>query len=783
LDRQWLFSFGTISSPFEKRAESIVVDLPHDFSIIQKRDPNAPSGPANGYFPGGMATYEKTVFIPADWKGKKIILEFEGVYMNAVVHFNNNIVAKHPYGYTSFHCDLTPYLLHGQENKIRVFVNNSAQPNTRWYSGSGIYRHVWMLVGENIHIPPWGVYVTTPKVSSKTSIVSVRTTVENTSQKTAEVKVRSMLLTDSGSEVAKGEVKLNIPANGSAEAIQDLEVSSPNLWSVENPYLYTLRSEIVHEGVVIDKTDTKIGIRSISFDSHNGFRLNGVPIKLKGGCVHHDCGLLGAAAYDRAEERKVELLKANGYNAVRCAHNPPSPAFLDACDRLGMLVIDEIFDCWREAKNPNDYSVYFEEWWQRDLASMVLRDRNHPCIIMWSIGNEIPELTGFSEGYNYARKLADFIRSLDNTRAITSALTEYSLYSLVASGFSFDRRIPDELWIEHSSKFTEPLDVVGYNYMIQRYDNDGKNFPNRIICGTESFPQSVYDCWEAVERLPYVIGDFVWTAIDYLGEAGIGRVSYEEEFSFLGRYPWHQAFCGDIDICGFKRPQSYYRDCVWGISKAPYIAVHKPENYGKKSRISFWGWPDVVSSWTWPGYEGKPTLVDIYSSDSEVELFINGRSLGRKPAGKANRYIASFEVVYEPGELVAVGYEKGVETSRTVLRTAGKPANIRLKPDRNVLKAEFGDLSYVTVELVDVAGNVCHNATNNVYFTACGVGSIVAVGSGNPVSEEMYVGNQRKVHEGRAMVVVRSNGEPGEIVLTATADGIPTASVNIRVIG
>jgi beta-galactosidase len=418
LDRQWLFSFGTISSPFEKRAESIVVDLPHDFSIIQKRDPNAPSGPANGYFPGGMATYEKTVFIPADWKGKKIILEFEGVYMNAVVHFNNNIVAKHPYGYTSFHCDLTPYLLHGQENKIRVFVNNGAQPNTRWYSGSGIYRHVWMLVGENIHIPPWGVYVTTPKVSSKTSIVSVRTTVENTSQKTAEVKVRSMLLTDSGSEVAKGEVKLNIPANGSAEAIQDLEVSSPNLWSVENPYLYTLRSEIVHEGVVIDKTDTKIGIRSISFDSHNGFRLNGVPIKLKGGCVHHDCGLLGAAAYDRAEERKVELLKANGYNAVRCAHNPPSPAFLDACDRLGMLVIDEIFDCWREAKNPNDYSVYFEEWWQRDLASMVLRDRNHPCIIMWSIGNEIPELTGFSEGYNYARKLADFIRSLDNTRLL-----------------------------------------------------------------------------------------------------------------------------------------------------------------------------------------------------------------------------------------------------------------------------------------------------------------------------------------------------------------------------
>ncbi len=781
LDRQWFFIFNVAGGPIAKQPEKIIMDLPHDFSIIQKRDSDSPSGPTNGFFSGGMATYEKTLFIPEDWKGKKVLLEFEGVYMNTVVHFNNNIVAKHPYGYTSFLCDLTPYLLHGRDNKINVFVNNSAQPNTRWYSGSGIYRHVWLLVGEKTHIPPWGVYVTTPKASSEASIVSVKTTVENTGP-AADVTVRSTLLTASGSEVAKGEVELKIPAAGSAEAAQYLEVLSPKLWSVDNPYLYVLRSEIVQDDIVIDKTETKIGIRSISFDAENGFWLNRVPIKLRGGCVHHDCGLLGAAAYDRAEERKVELLKASGYNAVRCAHNPPSPAFLDACDRLGMLVIGEIFDCWREAKVPNDYNVYFEEWWQRDLASMILRDRNHPCIIMWSIGNEIPELTGFSEGYAYAHKLADFIRRLDNTRAITSALAEFYLYSL-ADASNSDQRIPEGLWVEHSCKFAEPLDVVGYNYMLYRYDNDGKNFPDRVICGTESFPNMVYDIWEAVERLPYVIGDFVWTALDYLGEAGIGRVSYEEEFSFLGRYPWHQAFCGDIDICGFKRPQSYYRDCIWGISKAPYIAVYKPENYGKKPRISLWGWPDVTSSWTWPSYEDKPTVVDVYSSNSEVELLLNGRSLGRKPAGKPNRYIASFEVVYEPGELVAIGYENGVEASRTVLRTAGKPANIRLKPDRDVLKAEFGDLSYVTVELVDAAGNICHNATNNIYFTAYGVGSIVAVGTGNPVTEEMYVGNQRRVHEGHAMVVVRSNGEPGEIVLTAAGDGIPAASIIIQVRG
>lgn len=780
LDRQWLFTFYTPPFSFRKQAETMVVDLPHDFSIIQERDPDEPSGPANGYFPGGMATYEKTIFIPMDWKGRKVVLEFEGVYMNAVVRFNNNIVAKHPYGYTSFHCDLTPHLVYGRENKISVFVNNSAQPNTRWYSGSGIYRHVWLLVGESIHIPPWGVYVTTPKVSPEASTVSVRTTVENTGSAAADVKVRSTLLTASGSEAARGELELSVPAGSSAEAVQRLEVPPPSLWSLENPCLYTLRSEITRNGIVVDKTDTKIGIRSISFDPRNGFRLNDVPIKLRGGCVHHDCGLLGAAAYDRAEERKVELLKENGYNAVRCAHNPPSPAFLDACDRLGMLVIDEIFDCWREAKNPNDYSLYFDEWWQRDLASMILRDRNHPCVIMWSIGNEIPELTGFSEGYAYARKLAEFIRSLDDTRPITSALTEHSLRPLTATGPESGGTIPYELWAEHSSRFAEPLDIVGYNYMLHRYESDGKRFPNRVICGTESFPRMVYECWEAVEKLPYVIGDFVWTAIDYLGEAGIGRVRYEEDSSFLGPYPWHQAFCGDIDICGFKRPQSYYRDCVWGISKAPYIAVHKPENYGRKPRVSLWDWPEVVSSWTWPGYEGKPTIVDVYTTSQEVELFLNGRSLGRKPAGRANRYIASFQVLYEPGELAAVGYEKGVETSRSVLRTAGKPAGIRLKPDRSVLKAEFGDLSYVTVELVDAAGNICHNAANTIYFTVHGAGSIVAVGNSNPVSEEKYIGNQRRVYEGRAMVVIRSSGEPGDIVLTAAADGIPPASVTIQ---
>lgn len=781
LNRQWRFK-PIRTADNRTGPEGMTVDLPHDFSIVCQRDPKTLAGAANGYFPGGVADYEKTVYVPAGWKNKKVILEFEGVYMNAVVRLNHQIIAQHPYGYTSFHCDLSPYLLYDRENIIRVTVNNGALPNTRWYSGSGIYRNVWLMVGESVHIVPWGVYAVTPEVSADSSVVAVRTTVENSGEMPAKVAIRSTLLTSCGQKAASEETELMLAAGSTAEANQTLNISAVELWSVENPYLYTLHSEIIENGAVIDRAYTQIGIRSIAFDARNGFRLNGISVKLKGGCVHHDCGLLGSAAYERAEERKVELLKASGFNAVRCAHNPPSPAFLDACDRLGMLVIDEAFDCWRESKNPNDYGSSFEDWWERDMASMILRDRNHPSVIMWSTGNEIVERDGRSNGYEYSRKLADYARSLDNTRAITNALCNIGPDPLVAGVAVNLMSIPGDYdyWGELTSRFAEPLDVVGYNYLLGRYETDGEKFPQRVICGTETFPKEAFDNWDAARRFPYVIGDFVWTSLDYLGEAGIGHVLYDKPNGYMGEYPWHQAFCGDIDICGFKRPQSYYRDCVWGISKAPYIAVHKPENYGKTPAMTDWSWPDVVSAWTWPGFENKPAVVDVYCTDSEVELYLNGKSLGRKPAGIENRHRATFEIVYEPGELVAVGLEGGAEVSRTLLRTAGAPASIRLTPDRTAIKAEFRDLSFITVEVLDAEGNIVHNACNDIYFTVCGAGTLLAVGNGNPVSEEPYAGNRRKVHEGRAMVVVGAKGEAGEIVLTAAADGIPAASTVIQ---
>jgi beta-galactosidase len=780
LDRQWSFSFGASHGlPFVPKAQGTPVDLPHDYSIIQERDPKAPGGDSVGFFPGGVATYEKTVSVPDSLKGKRLLLEFEGVYMNAAVFCNDSLVVRQPYGYTTFHCDVTPYVHYGRENRISVVVNNAAQPNSRWYSGSGIYRHVRLHVLDEVHISPWGVFVSTPSVSPDSSTVSIQTTVDNTGEKRAEVKVRCTLLDASGNAVAEEITDIDVSPCSSTEAAQELAVDSPTLWSVDSPYLYSLKSEVVQNGDIVDERTIRIGIRSISFDAKNGFRLNGVSMKLKGGCVHADNGPLGAACYDRAEERKIELLKASGFNAVRCVHNPPSPAFLDACDRLGMLVIDEAFDCWREGKSDHDYSLYFDDWWQRDLSAMIRRDRNHPSIIMWSIGNEIREITGTSDGYAWARRLADFVRSLDDTRAVTSALQEFYLIDEFKGG-GFDFALDEEIWNEHSSKFTEAIDVVGINYGRFHYDMDGKNFPDRVIVGGETYPQLAYDYWSDVERLPYVIGDFVWTAVDYLGEVGLGRVLYGPQTGFLGEYPWLHSNCGDIDICGFKRPQSYYRDCVWGIADAPYLAVYNPEHHGKTPTLTLWAWQDVAPSWSWPGHDGKPTVVDVYSRDEEVELILNGRSLGRKPAGKANRYTASFEVVYEAGTIVAVGYSDGHERSRASLQTAGAPDAIRLTPDRKTLDAGYGDLCFVTVEMLDAAGVRVPHADHNIRFTVEGPGTLLAVGSSDPKTEEMYTGNQRRLYNGRALAVIRSDGAPGEIVLTAEADGVSASRLVIR---
>ena len=740
------------------------VDLPHDWSITLDRDPQNVSGVAGGFFPMGRGWYHKHFTPSPEWQGKQVFIEFEGVYMNAETWLNGHLLGRHPYGYTSFHYDLSPYLDWSGPNLLKVLVDNAHQLNSRWYSGSGIYRPVWLMVAEPVHLARWGVYVTTPEVSAQNALVRVRTSVENQSASSQQVTLGSRVIDPQGSQIGFFESVFEIESGDRHEFNQDIQVAAPRLWSPETPFLYSLETVVRVAGKEVDTQATPFGIRSLAFSAEDGFRLNGEPVLLKGGCVHHDNGILGAASYPRSEERKVEIHKASGYNAIRCAHNPPAPSFLEACDRLGMLVIDEAFDCWREGKNHGDYHVAFDDWWQRDLDSMLYRDRNHACIIMWSTGNEVLERDGRGGGVEIARRLVDHVRSVDPTRPVTNAICG----SWGGSN-----------WVDTDGVFAT-LDVGGYNYQWAEYLSDHQRLPERIMMGTESFPLEAFENWMSVCEHPYVIGDFVWTSLDYLGESGIGRVHFEgEKAPFLGGYPWHQANCGDLDLCGFKRPQSYYRDVLWQEDPRLYMAVHAPIPADKTATISRWGWPDVWPDWNWPGKEGQNFIVDIYANCDQVELFLNNQSLGIKPCTRENKFTASFEVAYQPGELRSVGYRQGQLAAETAIQTTGAPARVRLTPDREIIQAG-SDLCYVVVEVLDAQGRLDPKADQPVNFSLKGPGEILAVGSSNPVSEEAYVGNQRRVHRGRALVVVKSSHEPGEITLHAQADGLDWTEISIK---
>lgn len=771
-NHEWRFHLG---EPFNQatwkevpEADWRKLDLPHDWSIETERSPENPSGLSNGWFGMGLGFYRKTFTAPEAWRGKKVLIEFEGVYMNAEVWLNEDFLGSHPYGYTSFTYDLSDALRYGEENTLQVRVNNSGQLNSRWYSGSGIYRPVWLIIAEPVHVAHWGVGITTPEVSAEKAALRVDTRVLNETSSLVDVTLHSRVLDSDGKMVAEVVTKASMAAHGERIFIQNATLEQPTLWSPETPALYQVETELATGGQIVDRETNTFGVRSLAWNAEQGFLLNGKSIKMQGGCVHHDNGVLGATSLPRAEAKKVERLKASGFNAIRCAHNPPAPAFLDACDRLGMLVIDETFDCWREGKNPFDYHLFFDAWWQRDTESMVLRDRNHPSVVIWSIGNEIHERDGRSNGVAVARMQADCVRQLDATRPITAAICGIWGKS-------------KKTWVDTDGVFTL-LDIGGYNYQWREYRPDHERHPERLMMGTETFPMEAYDNWMSVLELPYVVGDFVWTSNDYLGESGIGR-SYLQgsETSFLGRYPWHQAYCGDIDIAGFKRPQSYYRDVLWGSGSPLYIAVHAPIPEGKVEEVSRWGWPDVWNSWTWPGQEGKPFKVEVYSAFDTVELFLNGRSLGVKTLTPAEKLIATFEAPYEPGELKAVGYSGDQVAGQTEIHTIGQPAAIRLIPDRGLLQAGGDDLSYVTVEVVDKAGCVDPNAMHTIFFTTQGEGEIAAVGSGNPTSTEPYRGNQHQVYHGHSIVVVRATGKPGEIHLRAQADRLDSAEIILKV--
>lgn len=761
-DASWKFFLGDdqdASKPTFDDSKWRTLTLPHDWSVEQNLDKNAPAGNDGGYYPTGIGWYRKEYVVPASMRGEKVYLYFEGVYMNSSVYVNGQLVGGHPYGYTSFFCDATQAIVPGKKNVVAVRVDNSQQKNCRWYSGSGIYRHVWLIHTPKLHIANWGVRIHTPEVSAAEASVEVKTIVKN--ETSSEKKVSVLTKIDGAQDAASA---ITLAANSEQEVKQTLIVKSPKLWDLEAPNLYTAKISVVEDGKAIDTYQQNFGIRSISYSS-KGFFLNGRKINISGGCLHHDNGILGAAAFDRAEARKVRMMKEAGFNAARTSHNLPSEAFLDACDRQGLLVIDEAFDGWRDAKNEHDYSTLFDKYWQEDVEGMVLRDLNHPAIMAWSIGNEVIERKKL-EVVTTAHKLAGKIREYDS-RPITSAL----------AAWDDDWEIYDPLAAEH--------DIVGYNYMIHKHESDHQRVPGRVMWQTESYPKDAFRNWTLVNDYDYIVGDFVWTSIDYLGESGIGRWWYEGdvpgEHYHRPLYPWHAAYCGDIDLTGWRKPISHYRSMLYGDTEKLYLAVKEPDGYRGKISVGLWAvWP-TWESWNWPGWEGKNVEVEVYSRYPAVRLYLDDKLIGEKAVNRNTEMKAVFDVPYKEGTLRAEGIEDGTVKETKVLSSASAPVAIRLVAENKEIKANGEDLAFVQVEVVDKDGNLCPDAEVELTVSVSGQGSLAAMGNADIKDTDSYVDNTHKTWKGRALIVVRSTHKRGKAQLSVKASGLKGAAESFAV--
>ncbi len=948
-NRDWYFTRG--QAGLMQAGEK--VQLPHDYMIESDVVREAPAAAAMGYFTGTVGTYTKYFEVPEAWQGERVYLHFDGVMMNASVSVNGSLVKRHHYGYTPFSVDITEALYFGGANRVTVTVNPSMQPNSRWYTGAGIYRHVELSHVKALHVEPEGIFAYTKRIDygmkegnvreavgperADSANVMVEVTLRNHFTQDHQVRVRASLIMDrqemgvcrgscetgvrevSGSDNCKAgdravcvrdncdagvrevsgsdsyeagsgavddrnehgeksikaapaqrDTVLLVKGGSTAVARIPMTVSRPLIWSAEHPNLYRVQVQVEDMGVfgvsldrdaamegICDEAEVLFGIRTVTADAVHGLQVNGSTVKLKGGCIHHDNGLLGAVSLRDSEYRKLRLLKEAGFNAVRLAHNPGSRELLEACDRLGLYVFEEAFDAWGHSKQPGDYSQFFGQDWKADMEAFILRDRSHPSILFWSTGNEVEERGGMGNGYAIAEELAAYVRSLDSTRLVTNGLC--SMWSglddaSVLEGIkgrlkarqqenkqeneqeneqenqqNADSSGVDGSWEERTESFCNCLDVVGYNYMDSHYEYAGQRYPERVIVGTESFPNQIDKVWELVERFPYVTGDFTWTAVDYIGEAGIGKSKFFEEgdpelakgpmavASHASEYPWRLANDADITIGGRLTPQGVYRKIVWGSSRTGLYVQH-PKYHGMTEVVSSWGWNRMTDGWNYEGYAGKPVKVYVYSRASQAELFLNGKSLGRVGAGKENRFCAVFETIYEPGVLTAVSLDGDEEVSRAEIATAGAPVAIRLTADKAVLSVDGESLSYVEAEILDKDGNVVKEgeiqldaileATQVQHHLsparrllsdvgmqetaeAFGAGAeedapdysacLAGFGSDNPVTEDNYTAGKCFSYQGRALAVVRAGQIAGKAVLHVSAPGLEAASVEILV--
>ncbi|MEQ7799499.1 beta-galactosidase GalB [Pedobacter sp. ASV1-7] len=744
--------------------------LPHDWSIEGKFDIKNPAKPEGGGLPTGVAWYRKSFTLPASLKNKNIFIEFDGVYKDSEVWINGQFLGKRPFGYSSFHYELTKYLKPGK-NVIAVRVDNSAQPDSRWYSGSGIYRNVWLTSTESIAIDHWGTFVSTPTISKEAAKVSFKTKIRNKTGVKGKIDVLSQVFN------AKGKMVASVRTNqlGLKDKSFDLEqfavVNQPELWSVNNPHLYNVVTQIFSGKRLVDRYETPLGIRYFNFDAAKGFTLNGEYMKILGVCMHHDLGALGAAINVRAMERQLEILKEMGCNAIRTAHNPPAPELLDLCDKMGFLVMDEAFDMWKKKKNSKDYHLNFEEWHAADLQDMVKRDRNHPSIILWSIGNEIREQFD-STGIAITKELVKLVKDLDTTRPVLSALTEtdstknfiYQAGVLDIYGLNYNHKLykdfpknyPGQKFL--ATETTSSLDTRGFYDMpsdsIRRWPKDGKT---KFTEGNAEFAASSYDnvsaywgsthaeTWKEAKKYDHVSGLFVWTGFDYLGEPL--------------PYPWpaRSSYFGIVDLAGFPKDAYYMYKSEWTNKPVLHVFPH----------------------WNWTA--GKTVDVWAYFNNAdEVELFLNGKSLGSKTKQGEDLHV-QWQLKYEPGVLKAVSKKNGKVVLVKETKTAGKPAKIELVADRSTIAANGTDLSFVTVRILDEQGNLVPDADNLVQFKLEGEGIIAGVDNGFQASLEPFKADYRKAYRGLCLAIVQANKKAGKLELRATASGLEAASLTITV--
>jgi beta-galactosidase len=781
-DRGWCFARGDIAG-----AEAVLfddtgwrtLDLPHDWSIEGPFSEDAPCGGGGGYLPGGIGWYRKQFSLPSQGRDRQVTIQFDGVYKNCDVWLNGQHLGLHPYGYTSFYYDLTPHLYSGeQENVLAVRVDNSQQPDARWYSGSGIYRHVWLIVTDPLHVAQWGTFVRTPLVSDAVARVEVLTQIQNGSDMSGDCTLITTVVDAKGEAAGTAESRHRVAPGQAHEFVQRIRVAQPRLWSVQDPYLYRVQSTVKDGDRVVDTYETPLGIREIAFDVDRGFLLNGHRVKINGVCLHHDGGCVGAAVPERVWERRLETLRAMGCNGIRSSHYPPAPEFLDLCDRMGFLVMDENFDEWRMGKFAYGYHDYFDEWAIADTVSMVRRDRNHPSVVIWSVGNEIPEQT-VPEGVEILRKLIDAVYKEDPTRPVTSACDHI------------------EAHVPTTEAFLDALDVVGYNYVdrwAERrelcYSVDRQRYPKRKMIGTENVSvagvRGVYDLervhgwhgpyhtrmiraeqlWKFTRLYDYVAGDFMWTGIDYLGET---------------RWPAKNTSCGPIDLCGFPKDEFYFYQSQWTDKAVMHLFPH----------------------WTWPDREGKVIPVICYTNCDSVELLLNDKSFGEQvlsfprygmdpSKGWGEQDWMSFvrpttadlhlrwTVPYEPGVLKAIGKRNGEVICEQEVVTAGPAAQVKLVADREAIAADGHDVVHLTVQVLDAQGHPVPTAGDLITFDVQGPGRIIGVDNGDPVSHEPFQADQRRAFNGLCLAIVQSTTTPGTLQITASAPGLVAGSAIVH---